>query len=151
MAGSGVAGPPPGGWHAASPEAVLNALDAGADGLSARDVRARLDRVGPNLIPETAAPSVGSLVLAELRTPLMGALIAAGAVALALGELEDGIVVLAVVTLNALIGVAQEYWAGRAIAALADLVAEPATVRREGAWTQLPAEALVPGDIVEVA
>src|SRR2546423_6116374 len=127
MAGPDVAGPPPGGWHAASPEVVLNALDAGPDGLSARDVRARLDRVGPNLIPETAAPSVGSLVLAELRTPLMGALIAAGAVALALGELEDGIVVLAVVTPHPPIRVAQGDPAGRAVAAPPHPPARPAT------------------------
>ena len=48
--------------------------------------------------------------------------------------------VAAVVVLNTLIGFAQEYRAGRAIAALADLVAEPARVRRDGAWTEIPAE-----------
>ena len=58
---------------------------------------------------------------------------------------------LAVVVLNALIGFAQEYRAGRAIAALAELVAEPARVRRDGAWVEIPAEEVVPGDLVEVA
>ena len=58
---------------------------------------------------------------------------------------------LAVVVLNALIGFAQEYRAGRAIAALAELVAEPARVRRDGAWVEIPAEQVVPGDLVEVA
>ena len=58
---------------------------------------------------------------------------------------------LAVVVLNALIGFAQEYRAGRAIAALAELVAEPARVRRDGAWIEIPAEQVVPGDVVEVA
>ena len=59
--------------------------------------------------------------------------------------------VLAVVVLNALIGFAQEYRAGRAIAALAELVAEPARVRRDGAWVEIPAEQVVPGDLLEVA
>jgi P-type E1-E2 ATPase len=59
--------------------------------------------------------------------------------------------VLAVVVLNALIGFAQEYRAGQAIAALADLVAEPARVRRDGAWVEIPAENVVPGDLLEVA
>ena len=59
--------------------------------------------------------------------------------------------VLAVVVLNALIGFAQEFRAGRAIAALSDLVAEPARVRRDGAWVELPAEEVVPGDVLAVA
>jgi P-type E1-E2 ATPase len=59
--------------------------------------------------------------------------------------------VLAVVVLNALIGFAQEYRAGRAIAALAELVAEPARVRRDGAWVEIAAEQVLPGDLLEVA
>ena len=55
---------------------------------------------------------------------------------------------LAVVVLNALIGFAQEFRAGRAIAALAELVAEPARVRRDGAWIEVPAEQVVAGDVV---
>jgi calcium-translocating P-type ATPase len=91
------------------------------------------------------------LLLDQVRTPLIGALVLAGGLALALGEVEDGIVVLAVVVLNALIGFAQEYRAGRAIAALAELVAEPARVRRDGAWIEIPAEQVVPGDVLDVA
>ena len=76
---------------------------------------------------------------------------ASAAVAFAFGEVDDGAVVLAVVVLNTLIGFAQEYRAGRAIAALSELVAEPARVRRDGDWVELPAEEVVPGDAVAVA
>ena len=130
---------------------VAAALDAGPAGLSTAEAEERLSRFGPNRLPEASGPSAARLLLDQVRTPLMWALLAAGGLALALGEIEDGLVVLAVVVLNALIGFAQEYRAGRAIAALAELVAEPARVRRDGAWVEIPAEQVVPGDLVEVA
>ena len=138
-------------WHATPELDVAAALDAGPDGLTSADAHERLSRFGPNRLPEAAGPSAARLLLDQVRTPLMWALLASGALALALGELEDGLVVLAVVILNALIGFAQEYRAGRAIAALAELVAEPARVRRDGAWIEIPAEQVVPGDLLEVA
>ena len=138
-------------WHAQSEAEVVAALDAGPDGLTSAEAQARLTRHGLNRLPEAEGPSAARLLLDQLATPLMGALLAAGAIALALGEVEDGLVVLAVVILNALIGFAQEYRAGRAIAALAELVAEPARVRRDGAWVEIPVERVVPGDLVEVA
>ena len=81
----------------------------------------------------------------------MYALLLSAAAAAAFGELEDAAVVLAVVVLNTIIGFLQEYRAGRAIAALADLVAEPALVRRDDAWIEVPAELVVPGDVLSVA
>ena len=75
----------------------------------------------------------------------MYALLLSAAAAAAFGELEDAAVVLAVVVLNTIIGFLQEYRAGRAIAALAELVAEPALVRRDDAWIEVPAELVVPG------
>ena len=138
-------------WHAKSPDEVIEALDARREGLSAADARARLERYGPNQLPEASGPSAAQLLLDQVRTPLMWALLAAGGLALALGEITDGLVVLAVVVLNALIGFAQEYRAGQAIAALAELVAEPARVRRDGAWIEIPAHEVVPGDVIDVA
>jgi calcium-translocating P-type ATPase len=91
------------------------------------------------------------LLVEQVTSPLMYALAASSAVAFALGEIEDGVVVLAVVVLNALIGFVQELRAGRAIGALSELVAEPARVRRDGDWVELPAEEIVPGDVVAVS
>ncbi len=138
-------------WHASSRAEVLAELDARREGLTADEARARLERSGPNRLPEASGPSAARLLLDQVWTPLMGALAASAALALALGEVEDGLVVLAVIVLNALIGFAQEYRAGRAIAALAALVAEPARVRRDGAWVEVPAEDVVPGDVLDVA
>ena len=144
-----VDGPAP--WHAQPEADVVAALDAGPEGLTSAEAQARLTRYGQNRLPQAEGPSAARLLLEQVNTPLMWALLASGGLALALGELEDGLVVLAVVILNALIGFAQEYRAGRAIAALAELVAEPARVRRDGAWVEIPVEHVVPGDLLEVA
>jgi P-type Ca2+ transporter type 2C len=76
--------------------------------------------------------------------------LASAGVAYAFGETADGSVVLGVVVLNAAIGIAQEYRAGRASQALATLVSDLASVRRAGRWVARPADTLVPGDILRV-
>ena len=90
-------------WHATpSADDVVAELEAGSEGLSPPTRDARLERFGPNRLPEAAGPSAARLLLDQFRTPLIWALLAAGGVALALGELEDGLVVLAVVVVNGL-------------------------------------------------
>jgi Ca2+-transporting ATPase len=130
---------------------VLRTLGTTAEGLSWEEARARLARHGSNRLPVAKGPSAMALLVKQLTSPLIYALLGSAALALAVGEVEDGAVVLAVVVLNTLIGFAQEFRAGRAIAALSELVAEPARVRRGGDWVELPAEQLVPGDVLAVA
>jgi magnesium-transporting ATPase (P-type) len=129
---------------------VLRRLEADDDGLTAEQASRRLEEHGPNRLQETRGPSAVTLLVRQVENPLIYALLGSAALALAFGDLADGLVVLAVVVLNGLIGFVQEYRAGRAIAALAQLVADPATVRRDGRWTTLPADAVVPGDLVAV-
>ena len=143
--------PTPTGWHSREADDVLHALGSGPAGLTEGEARTRLAEHGPNRLPRATGPSALALLLGQVRSPLMYALLASAAVAAAFGEIEDAAVVLAVVVLNALIGFVQEYRAGRAIAALAELVAEPALVQRQDAWVQVPAEEVVPGDVVSVA
>jgi calcium-translocating P-type ATPase len=138
-------------WHAQREGEVLHSLNTRGEGLSQEEARARLARHGPNRLPAAAQQSIAELMLRQVNNPLMYALLASAAAAIAFGEVDDGAVVLAVVVLNTLIGFAQEFRAGRAIAALTELVAEPATVLRDGDWRELPAEEVVPGDLVSVA
>jgi magnesium-transporting ATPase (P-type) len=98
------------------------------------------------MLPATKKPSALMQFLRQIRSPLMYALLASAALALVLSEVADGLVVAAVVVLNALIGFFQEFRAERAIAALA----EPARVWRDAAWTEVPARRVVPGDLVAV-
>jgi magnesium-transporting ATPase (P-type) len=139
-----------GAWHARPPEEVLSEFGASDGGLSAENARLRLDRYGPNRLPSAQKTSALTSLLRQIRSPLMYALLASAALALMLGEVADGLVVAAVVLLSALIGFFQELRAERAITALAELVAELARVCRDEAWTELPAEQVVPGDLVAV-
>jgi hypothetical protein len=86
----------------------------------------------------------------QFTSPLIYALLASACVAYALGEVTDGSVVLGVVVLNAAIGFAQEFRAGRAIEALGRLVSEAAVVQRDGRWVSRPAAEIVLGDVLTV-
>jgi Ca2+-transporting ATPase len=81
-------------------------------------------------------------------------LIASGVIAMAVDPTDgiaNGLVILAVVLLNTLIGFVQEWKAGRAIEALAQMVPENVSVLRDGRRQTIPAAELVPGDVVSLA
>jgi Ca2+-transporting ATPase len=135
-------------WHATEIERALELLDSGRGGLTVAEAQRRLARDGPNTIPR--APGDGSLRLLwrQVHNPLIWMLIAAAAIAILLGKVLDGLVVLGVVVANGAIGFAQEFRAGRAIDALLELVPEFATVLRDGVRRRVPAAELVRGDVV---
>ena len=138
------------GWYASTSEDVLARLSSDRQGLSADEATRRLAEYGPNRLTRQRGPSAWAVLARQFASPLIYALLIAAVVAFALGDLPDGAVVLGVVVLNALIGFVQEYRAGRAIEALAQLVSEPATVLRDERWTQMDAADLVPGDVVSI-
>jgi magnesium-transporting ATPase (P-type) len=67
-----------------------------------------------------------------------------------LGKITDGLVVLAVVVINTIIGFIQEFKAGKAIEALSEMIPENATVFRDGRKVSIPVSEIVPGDLVEL-
>jgi calcium-translocating P-type ATPase len=138
-------------WHALDGDAVLGVLQSRPNGLSSPEATARLEREGRNRIAPAKPESVATLLWRQLSSPLIVVLIVAGAVAVALGEVTDGIVVLGVVVANSAIGFVQEWRAGRAIQALAALVPERATVLRDGTAANVDAEEVVPGDVVRLS
>jgi calcium-translocating P-type ATPase len=137
-------------WHALDGDDALAAVGSRHDGLSVAEAQTRRERFGPNRIAPMRPEPARVLLWRQLSSPLILVLIASGVVALALGELTDGAVVLAVVVANSAIGFVQEWRAGRAIQALAGLVPERAVVVREGSRAEMDAEHVVPGDIVEL-
>ncbi len=138
-------------YHDQPVEAVLAELGSSESGLLSTDAARRLEEYGPNVLPKGARDGALALLLRQIKSPLIYVLIASAALAFALGKITDGAVVLGVVVLNTLIGFLQEYRAGQAIEALTALVPEVAMVLRDGGKITLPAEKLVPGDVVLLA
>ncbi len=91
------------------------------------------------------------LLWRQINNPLIWVLLGSGTLAVLLGKMTDGLVVLSVVVINAIIGFIQEFKAGRAIEALSEMVPQNATVIREGRNVMVPAVELVPGDVVLLA
>ena len=136
--------------HSLPPDEVLEALDARRGGLTADEARRRLAEHGPNEPPRARPESSWALLARQVKDPMIAVLIAAGTVALALGEVVDAGVVFAVVVANAVIGFAQEQRADRAIRALSAMVPEHATVLRDGDRSDVASTDVVPGDIVVI-
>ncbi len=143
------AGPAPKPWHALSAEAVAGELgvDPGS-GLDAAEAQRRLARYGPNSLPEGARRSVLRMIADQFGDFMILVLIVAAVVSGIVGDPGDTIAIAVIVLLNAAIGFAQEYRAERAMAALKRLAAPTARVRRAGEALSVPADQLVPGDLV---
>ena len=117
-------------------------------GLASAEAARRLREAGPNVLAEPARPSQVRRFLAQL-VHLFALLLWAGAALALVGglpELAGAIVV--VVLVNAVFAFVQEHRAGRATEALKRLLPQTATVRRDGEIAEIPAEELVPGDLL---
>ncbi|MDE2335534.1 MAG: cation-transporting P-type ATPase [Rhodospirillales bacterium] len=139
----------PQGPHALTAADVLAELQVTEqDGLSAEAVRARRQQFGPNRITTRRAVSAVRLLLHQLASPVVYLLGAAAALALYFGELEEGSAIVVVLAINTLIGFVTELKAVRSIEALRALGGRTARVRRGANVHLVPADELVPGDIV---
>ena len=135
-------------WHAVSAAEALAALGSDVNGLSDTEARQRLAAHGANRLPEQRSEGPLQRLVAQFRNPLIYTLLAAAAISVGIGHGTDAMVIAAVVLVNALIGFVQEGRAERALAAIRDLVQPQASVRRDGRRQTIPAEAVVPGDVV---
>ncbi|GAA4282480.1 cation-transporting P-type ATPase [Brevibacterium daeguense] len=136
--------------HAGDPEAALQALDTSDQGLSSDEAARRLDRHGPNALPAGKQESALTRLLRQFRDPMIYVLLGAAVFTAVLGEVVDTIVILAVVIVNAVIGYVQEGKAANALEGIRSMLSLNAQVKRDDGWTTVPAEDLVPGDIVRL-
>ena len=135
-------------WHAVPGDEALEDLGSRSTGLSEEEARRRVEEFGPNVLQHDDGPSPLRILWEQFRSPMLYVLIGSGLLALAMGKTIDGLVILGVVVVNALIGFVQEYRAGRAIRALMDMVPQTASVLRSGQRRSVEAAELAPGDIV---
>jgi len=138
-------------WHTMDAEAVFQTIGSSDAGLNSQQVKERQQLHGPNQIIKKPADSVVQLLWRQINNPLIWVLLGAAGLAIGLGKVTDGLVVLSVVLINAVIGFIQEFKAGRAIEALSGMVPQNATVVRDGRSVMVPAVEVVPGDMVLLA
>jgi Ca2+-transporting ATPase len=125
-----------------------------ATGLSTDEAHVRLTQYGPNVLPRAKGDTAWTLLWRQINSPLIWILIASGFVAMLVDPIDgikNGLVILAVVVINTLIGFVQEFKAGKAIEALSKMVPENATALREGRKATVAGADLVPGDVVLLA
>lgn len=135
-------------WHSLDPVAVFQALGAFAQGLDPAEIAKRLQKYGTNELIAKKKTSLFMLFMYQFKDVMIGILLGAAAISLAVGGIKDAVFILIIVILNAIIGCVQEYRAGQAIEALKSIAPSNVSVRRAGTITQIPVAELVPGDIV---
>ncbi|HEX9441610.1 MAG TPA: HAD-IC family P-type ATPase, partial [Roseiflexaceae bacterium] len=141
-------------------QAAVEALTSDAErGLSSAEARERLGQFGPNELQSQAATPWWLRLLEQFQDTLVIILLVATLISFVEWWLQnpretplpyEGIVILAIVILNALLGFVQESRAEQAVQALKSLAAPDSTVLRDGQRQRVPSRDLVPGDIVLV-
>ena len=136
-----------------SAEEVLCSQGSQRGGLTSQEAAARLEKHGPNRLQEAKKITNLQRFLQQLKDPMLLILMAAAAVSavtsiLSGEKLTEVIIILAVVLLNAVLGVVQESKAEAAIEALQTMTAATSKVLRDGKITVLHSADLVPGDVV---
>jgi Ca2+-transporting ATPase len=146
-------------WHSLSAEAVLEHLKVHENGLTSAEANERLTQYGPNQLTEKPRPGFLAMLWDQINSFVVWLLIAAAVISGLIGwneyvhsgdttEFVETGAILAIVVLNATLGIIQERRAEEALAALKKLAAPEAHVLRDGHRTTIPARDLVPGDIV---
>lgn len=141
-------------YYKLSVDETLNELNAESAGLSSERAAERLAQYGPNKLKEAEKPGFWKRFLTQLKDPMLLILLAAAGVSALTGaiagesEWAETIIILAVVLLNAVLGVLQESKAEAAIEALQTMTAATCKVLRDGKMAVLHSDELVPGDVV---
>ncbi len=138
-------------WHAMEIDDVRDALGTDVEGgLSRGEAETRLEKHGPNVLPEQARESGLRRLLRQFHNVLIYVLIAAAVMTAVMGHWIDTAVIAAVVVINAVIGFIQEGKAERALEGIRKMLSLEARVVRGGERRGIAADKLVPGDLVEL-
>ena len=132
---------------AATPEAVVDTLQSSLQGLGQSEAATRLARLGPNALA-VESRSLWTIALEQARNGINILLAAAGVLTIVTGDLVDGAIILGLIALNVGLSIVQEYRAEKALSALRALLPLHCRAIRHGAETDVPAEQLVPGDVI---
>jgi calcium-translocating P-type ATPase len=136
-------------WHALAADDVLKRLATSTDkGLDAGEAAARLQKYGPNRLPEGKKRGPFMRFISQFNNILVYVLLGAGFTKLMLNLWVDAGIIFGVVILNALLGFIQEGKAEKALDSIRNMLSAEARTLRGGETRMIPAEQLVPGDVV---
>ncbi len=146
-------------WHTLSPQEVLEHLKVQESGLTSEEAAHRLRHYGPNQLLEQERTTFWKMLWEQINSFVIWLLLGAALISALLGwseyrhtgetaEFIEAAAIMAIVILNATLGIIQERRAEAALAALKRLAAPEAQVLRDGHRVTIPARDLVPGDIV---
>ena len=137
-------------WHNISKVSLLEKLNTGENGISEVEAKKRIEEYGKNKIPDLKKKGIFYIFLSQFKDPLIYVLMIASVVVNFLGEYTDGIIIIVVLILNALIGTLQELKARKTLDSLKEFAKGNAIVLREGVEYEILDEDLVPGDVIVV-
>ena len=129
-------------------EELLSGLNSGSNGLTSQEAAKRLEQYGPNELREGGKKSTARIFFEQFLDFLVIILIIAAVVSAVLGDVESMVVILAVITMNAILGTVQTVKAEASLDSLKQMSAPTAKVLRDGKIVPLPGREVVPGDVV---
>jgi len=137
-------------WHLATEEVVRRLETDAKSGLTSAAAAEKLRTIGPNELQEKKGRGPLAIFFDQFKSLLIVVLIAAALISGFLKEWVDALAILAIVILNAILGLVQEYRAEKSLAALKRLSAPSSKVIRDGSIGVIQARELVPGDLIEI-
>ncbi|MBX3728510.1 MAG: cation-translocating P-type ATPase [Candidatus Sumerlaeia bacterium] len=138
-------------WHTeGTKEALHQNSTSPTRGLTNAQVREKLAKYGDNSLAEKGGRTLLQIVWEQASSVMIAILVVAGVLAIILGKPIDAVAILCIVVLFVILGIIQEYRAQKAIAALKRMSSPTVRAIRDGRSVEIPATALVPGDIVKL-
>lgn len=131
-----------------TPEELFFTYDSGKDGLTTQQVAEHQEKYGTNKMEQSKKKPVWVLFLEQFKDFLVIILIIAALISAVMNDIESFVVIIAVITMNAILGTVQTVKAEKSLADLKQLSAPTATVLRDGVHQVIPAEELTVGDVV---
>lgn len=127
---------------------TLKKLGASTSGLSEEEATQRAHSFGKNELLEKKKKTILQILIAQFLDFMIFILFIAAILSIFLGDYKDSIIILVIVSLNAIIGFYQEYKAEQALASLKKLAKTQVQVLRDGEWKVIDSTLLVPGDVI---
>jgi P-type Ca2+ transporter type 2C len=132
-------------------EEVLSDFDVDPEtGLDPGEVKKRREHYGPNRLRKAAKKSAWTILIDQFKSPIVLLLVLAAILSFSFGEWMQGLAIVVVIMVNGAIGFFTELNAVRSMEALQQMTRVKSKVRRKGQVEKIPAEDLVPGDVVVV-